>query len=115
MFHVCYVTSKINLLNSLLSRTLKTDLHSIRFSSGFVRFFTFLLLDKKVCAFSSAFLYVHIRTNQTVTYWTKVFQKIVFVKGYSSILKYRFYRSYGKFSTKLLSLCNSVLSADMDL
>ena len=25
--------------------------------------------------FSSAFLYVHIRNNQIVTYWTKVFQK----------------------------------------
>ena len=52
----------------------------IRFSSVFIRFFfirffTFLLLHEKVCAFSSAFLYVHICTNQTITYWTKVFRK----------------------------------------
>ena len=54
-------------------RKVKVNLHSIRFSYVFVRFFTFLLLLDKVCAFSSAFLCVHIRTNQTVTYWTKVF------------------------------------------
>ena len=41
----------------------------------FVRFFTFLLLLDKVCAFSSVVLCVHIHTNQTVTYWTKVFRK----------------------------------------
>ena len=57
------------------------NLHSIRFSYVFVRFFTFLLLLDKVCAFSSAFLCVHIRTNQTVTYWTKVFRKNFFVRG----------------------------------
>ena len=34
----------------------KVNLHSIRFSYIFVRFFTFLLLLEKVCAFSSAFL-----------------------------------------------------------
>ena len=72
------------------------NLHSIRFSYVFVRFFMFLLLLDKICAFSSAFLCVHIRTNQTVTYWTKVFRKIFFVKGYSSISKYRSYRSYTK-------------------
>ena len=33
----------------------KVNLHSIRFSCVFVRFFTFLLLLDKVCAFSSAF------------------------------------------------------------
>ena len=44
-------------------------------------FRSFLLLHEKVCAFSSAFLYVHIRTNQTVTYWTKVFRKKNFCKG----------------------------------
>ena len=59
---------------------LKVNLHSIRFSYVFVRFFTFLLLLDKVCAFSSAFSCVHIRTNQTVTYWTKVFRKN-FCKG----------------------------------
>ena len=51
--------------------------------------FTFLLLREKVCAFSSAFLYVHIRSNQTVTYWTKLFRKKLFLKRYNSILKYR--------------------------
>ena len=76
-------------------------LHSIRFSYVFVRFFTFLLLLDKVCAFSSAFLCVHIRTNQIVTYWTKVFRKKFFVKRYSSILKYRSYPSYTKFLNKI--------------
>ena len=40
----------------------KMDLHSIRFSSAFVRFFTFLLFLKKVCDFSSGFfIYAHVR------------------------------------------------------
>ena len=60
---------------NFVSVSVKADLHSIRFSSVFVRFFTFLLLHEKVCAILSAFLYAHIRTNQTVAYWTKVFQK----------------------------------------
>ena len=47
--------------------SVKVDLHSIRFSSVFVRFFTFLLYREKVRDFSSAILYVHIRTNQIVT------------------------------------------------
>ena len=38
------------------SGAVKVNLHSIRFSYVFVRFFTFLLLLEKVCAFSSAFL-----------------------------------------------------------
>ena len=41
----------------------KVNLHSIRFSYVFVHFFTFLLFFEKVCAFSSAFLCVHIRTK----------------------------------------------------
>ena len=57
------------------------NLHSFRFSDVFVRFFTFLLLLDKVCAFSSLILCVHIRTNQTVTYWTKVFRKIFLLRG----------------------------------
>ena len=85
----------------LIIATLKVNLHSIRFSYVFVRFFTFLLLLDKVCAFSSAFLCVHIRTNQTVTYWTKVFRKNFFVKGYGAISKYRSYRSYTKFLNKI--------------
>ena len=85
----------------LLAKSIKVNLHSIRFSYVFVRFFTFLLLLYKVCAFSSAFLCVHIRTNQTVTYWTKVFRKNFFVKGYISISKYRSYRSYTKFLNKI--------------
>ena len=39
----------------LILLNVKVNLHSIRFSYVFVRFFTFLLLEK-VCAFSSAFL-----------------------------------------------------------
>ena len=47
---------KFWLLRVQSKRTLKVNLHSIRFSYVFVRFFTFLLLLDKVCAFSSAFL-----------------------------------------------------------
>ena len=43
----------------------------------FVHFYTFLLLHEKVCAFLLTFLYVHIRTNQTVTYWQKFFETIL--------------------------------------
>ena len=70
----------INLSKTTLGET-KVNLHSIRFSYVFVRFFAFLLLLDKVCAFSSAFLCVHIRTNQTVTYGKKVFRKKIFCKG----------------------------------
>ena len=45
-----------NTINDREVWRLKVNLHSIRFSSVFVRFFTFLLLLEKVCAFSSAFL-----------------------------------------------------------
>ena len=44
------------------------NLRSIHFSS----LCPFFLLHEKVCSFSSAFLYVHIRTNQTVIHWVKV-------------------------------------------
>ena len=91
------------------------NLHSIRFSSVF---FTFLLLCKKVCAFSSAFLYVHIRTNQIVTYCTKVVPKNFFVKGYkrtSQFWNIALIVYTQSFWTKFLSICNSLLSADMDL
>ena len=44
-------------------------------------FFTFLLLREQVCPFSSAFLYVHFRTNQTVTYGTKVVRKNFLRRG----------------------------------
>ena len=67
-----------------------------------------------ICSFSSAFLYAHIRTNQTVTYWTKVFQKNNFVKGYSLILKYHFHCSSTTLLKKILSIDNSLLIADMD-
>ena len=93
--------NKMSKLRITSSINLKVNLHSIRFSYVFVRFFAFLLLLDKVCAFSSAFLCVHIRTNQTITYWTKVFRKKFFVKGYSFISKYRSYRSYTKFLNKI--------------
>ena len=95
----------------------KVDLYDIRFSSALVRFSSFFLLHKKVCSFSCAFLYAHIRTNQTVTYWTKVFRKNFFVKGYSPILKHCSHRLYTKFLNKIFVniLYNSLLSADMDL
>ena len=47
---------KVKRINSLFS-VIKVDLLSIRFC-------TFLLLHEKECAFSLAFLCVHIRTNQ---------------------------------------------------
>ena len=82
-FFVSFASSLVSSTPPLtvISLVLKVNLHSIRFSYVFVRFFTFLLLLEKVCAFSSAFLFVYIRTNQTVTYWTKVFRKNFFVKG----------------------------------
>ena len=76
------------------------DLHSIRFSSAFVRFCKFFHLHETVCSFLSASLYVHIRINQTVTNWVKVFGKKFFVKGNDSILKYRSNRSCTKFLNK---------------
>ena len=108
------IVKRCQLLVVTLCVNLKVDLHRIHFSSVFVRFFTFLLLLEKVCAFSSAYLYVHIRTNQTGTYWTKVFRKKFFVKRYrySFILKYSPHRSYTKFYQYTN---NSLLSADMDL
>ena len=60
----------------------------------FVRFRPFLLLLDTVCAFSSAFLCAHIRTNQTVTYWTKVFQlyfKISLLSFIHKIFQQNFY------------------------
>ena len=58
--------------------------------------------------FSSAFLNAHIRTNHTVTYWTKVFRKKIFVKGYGPILKYRSHRSYIKFFEQKFDQCITV-------
>ena len=99
---LCFVYNSITRVNwEYFLSAFKVNLHSIRFSYVFVRFFTFLLLLDKVCAFSFAFLCVHIRTNQTVTYWTKVFWKKFFVKEYSSISKYRSYRSHTKFLNKI--------------
>ena len=85
------------------STSIHCNIHKGEFTQYpfFVRFRTFLLLLEKVCAFESAFLYVHIRTNQTVTYWTKVFRKKCFVKGYCSILNYSSYRSYTKYLNKI--------------
>ena len=75
----------------------------------FVRFCSFLyatifLLFEKLYSFSSAFLYVHIRTysNQIVTYWTKVFEKKFLQRGCSPILKYRSGHLYTKFLNKIL-------------
>ena len=55
---------------SIAHIVLKVNLHRIRFLSVFASPWT-----STVCPFSSAFLYVHIRTNQTVAYWTKVVRK----------------------------------------
>ena len=65
-------------------------------------FFTFFLLREKVWDFSSAFLYDRIRTNQfSEKKKDESFPKKNFVKGYSSIVKYRSYRSYTKFLNKV--------------
>ena len=61
----------------------------------FFRFdlFCAFFLHAKVCASFVRIFYVHIHTNQTVTYQTKVFRNFS-VKGCSFILKYRSLRSY---------------------
>ena len=53
--------------------TLKVDLHSIRFSSAFVRFCTFFLLHEKVCSFFVCIIIMSIRANQTDKSFPKVF------------------------------------------
>ena len=70
-----YDTKTGEIFKKWLCRRVKVDLQGIRFSSAFVSFCKFFLLNEKVCFLSSAFLYVHIRTNQTVIYWTNVFRK----------------------------------------
>ena len=92
-----YTVSVADSLKSLEVLCFKVDLHCIRFSSAFVRFFFFM---KKYVLFRSHF-YMSIRFKQTVTYWTKVFRKTFFVKGYSPILKYRSHRLYAKFFNKI--------------
>ena len=53
-------------------------LHSTYFSSALVQFCAFFLFLEKVCSFSSTFLYVHIRTSQTVRYSTNFSEKYFF-------------------------------------
>ena len=79
--------------------------------SDFIRFFFSM---KKVCFVWSAFLYVYIGINQIVTCWTKVFRKKILLRECSHVLKYRSYRSYTKFLTKLFITILTV-SADMDV
>ena len=86
------------------------DLHSIGFSSVFVRF----CISIKSMLFLPAFLKVHIRTNQNASYWTKVFRKNIFVKGYSFLLKYRSHRSCINFFDKIFINKNSLLSAEKE-
>ena len=52
-----------------------------QFYDRFFRFCTFFLLHKirVVGSFSSAFLYVHIRINQTVTYTGQKFSEKIFL------------------------------------
>ena len=57
---------------------LLVDLHCNCFWSAFLHFF----LHEKICSCLCTYLYVYIHIDQTVTYWTKVFQKN-FWKGYS--------------------------------
>ena len=64
--------------------------------------------------FPYAFLYVRIRINQIATHWKKVFRKDFFVKRYSPIFQNIALIVHAqKFWTKFLSLCNSLLSADI--
>ena len=95
---------------TLRDKLLKVDLHSIRFSSTFVRFCTFFLIHEKGCSFSFAFLHDHICTNRTITYWTKVFRK-KFLSAVESYFETSLHRSY----TKFLSIYNSLAHADKDL
>ena len=48
------------------------------FLGRFYPFWHVFFLQEKVRSFSFAFLYVHIDTSQTVTCWTKVFEKNFF-------------------------------------
>ena len=59
--------------------------------------YPFLLLLEKKMPFSIRIFISPYPHNQTVTYRTKVFRKKFFVTGYSSIVKYRSYRSHTKF------------------
>ena len=69
----------------------------------FVSAFSVFLHHEELCVFGPYFCkyYVHIGTNQPVTYKTKVFRKIFFVKGYIFILKHLSHRSYLKFLNKI--------------
>ena len=78
-------------------------------------FFTFLLLREQICPFSSAILYVHIRTNQTVTYWTKVVQKLFLPSVTALFRNIALIVHTQNFGTKFLSIYNSLLSVDMYL
>ena len=76
--------SKVALSNLILYFFAKSKFTQYLFFVLFGHLWTFFLLHEKVCSFSSAFLYVHICTNQIVTYWTKFFLKIFFVKKVQS-------------------------------
>ena len=91
------------------------DLHSIRFSYVFVRFLRNCFSVKKYELFPPYFyMSISALTRQSHT-GQKFSEKKFFVKGYSSILKYRPYRLYTKFWNKIFYIYNSLFSADMDL
>ena len=65
--------------------------------------------------FSSNILDFHIHTNQALTYWTKIFPKKFFCKGYSPTSKYYTHRSYTKLLNNFLLLaCNSSVDKDLE-
>ena len=76
---------------TVLLRTIRVDLHSIGFSSVFLRV---CFSVKKYALFHPHFyMSISALTRQSYT-GQKFSKKIFFVKGCSSILNYRYYRSY---------------------
>ena len=76
----------------------KANLHGIRLSSVFLRFC--FLLKKYALFYPQFYKSIPALTRQSHT-GQKFSEKNFFVKGYSSILKYRSYRSYTKFLNKI--------------
>ena len=95
-------------------QTLKMDLHNIRFSSALVPTFCFSV--KNYVLFRSHFYMSVSALIKTVTYWSKVFRKKIFVKGYGSVLKYRTHRLCTLFlSIRSIVAAYLVRNVDMDL
>ena len=84
------------------------------FVIGVVGFCKFFLLHEKACSFSSAVVYVQIRTNRTVKYQAKVFWQ-PFCEEMELDFKISLLSLMHKSSEEnFLSMCDSLVSGDMD-